>query len=132
MKKNIVLLLGLIFLCGCAKLQHIDELLILKDYSDEQDRLHKQVAKQDKRFELLVESVKNQKLKTSNKRAIIKKFGEPNYVENVKKDHQDCERFVYRYSTRYFDSDKIYLYFDPKGQLITTEYIPASIDENSQ
>ena len=118
--------LGLMVFMGCAKLEHLDQLLTLKDLSDEGDRLDKYVQAQDSKFELLVGAVKKNTLKrNSHKNKILKIFGDPVYTEEISKDGQKVQQWLYRYAKNFFDGEKVYLYFDARENLIDYEYIPA-------
>ncbi len=116
----------ILFLCGCAKLQHMDQLLTLKGVADEQKKQQKYVENQDKKFEQLREAVKTDKIKKfSNQKQIVSKFGQPIYTKSIEKDGQTLELWIYRYSVQYFNSDKILLYFDPDDKLVNSVYEPA-------
>jgi len=119
-----ILFLTLIVLSGCAKVQHLDQLLTLKSLADEQVVMSQYVEEQDQKFELMIEEIEagtlNQYL---NKKKILRTFGDPIYVKHVHKNDQELESWLYRYSTQFFDSEKIYLYFDPDDNLVESEYI---------
>ena len=68
----------------------------------------------------------------SNKKRIQRAFGDPVYARNVVKDDQELESWLYRYATEYFDVDKIYLYFDLDGNLVTSEYREGTNGESRQ
>ena len=117
--------LGILFLfpMGCAKLQHMDELLTLKGIADEQKRQARYVQEQDQRFEKLRAVVQSGQIKKfSNQKQIASKFGQPIYTKTIEKDSQTLELWIYRYSVKYFDSDKVYLYFDQEGKLVDSVY----------
>ena len=124
-KKIVLFLLGIIFCFGCAKLEHMDQLLTLKAVSDEQERLGKYIEKQYKRFEMLLNAVKADTLKKdTKKKVILKKFGEPISVDEITQNDQKLELWLYRYSTEFFGSEKVYLYFEENG-LLKWEYVPV-------
>jgi hypothetical protein len=103
---------------GCAKIQHLDEALTLKAYSDEKDAQARQVSAQDKKFEELLALSRSGKLAEQyrQKSDIISAFGQPivreRILDNAKRVY---ERFLYRYATHYFDSPKVYVVFDDKN-----------------
>ena len=100
--------------------------MTLKDLSEEGDSQDRYAEGQDHKFGLLVEAVKSKTLKLySHKNKIIKTFGEPVFVEEVTRDGQGVEKWLYRYTKEFFYSEKVYLYFDHEGKLINWEYIPA-------
>ena len=58
-------------------------------------------------------------------------FGDPVFVKKITKDEKDLELWLYRYAVRYFDSPKVYLYFD-EGKLYDWErYAPENSDDVS-
>lgn len=126
MSRMFVVVFGLMLLAGCAKLEHLDQLLTLKDLSEEGDSQDRYTEGQDRKFGLLVEAVQSKTLKLySHKNKIIKTFGDPAFVEEVTENGQEVEKWLYRYTKEFFDSEKVYLYFDHEGKLINWEYIPA-------
>ena len=131
-KLNILMMsLGFILLVGCVKLEHLDELLTLKDLSQEGDAQDRYAQEQDHKFELLVEAIKSKTLKAhSHKNKIIKIFGEPIFAEKMIQDGQETQKWLYRYMKKFFDSEKVYLYFDHEEKLIHWEYIPAREDKS--
>jgi len=111
-------------LSGCAKVQHLDQLLTLKSLADEQVVMGRYVEEQNQKFELMIEEVEAGTLdQYLNKKKILRTFGDPIHVKHVNKNNQKLESWLYRYSTQFFNSEKIYLYFDPDDNLIESEYI---------
>jgi len=109
---------------GCAKATHLDQLLTLKGLADEQDKMGRYVEKQDQKFELMINEFQAGTLdQYLNKKKIVRTFGDPIHVKRVNKNDQQLESWLYRYSTQFFDSEKIYLYFDPDNNLVESEYI---------
>lgn len=126
MLKLLLILCVAVFCGGCAKLEHLQELLTLKDMSDEQDRLDRYVKEQDKKFEELIAAVKSESIKNySNNKIILKAFGEPIMREKITQNGQEMESWLYRYAKIYFGSEKVYLQFNPSGELVSWEYVPA-------
>ncbi len=115
----------LLVVVGCAKLEHLDQLLTLKDLSEEGDRQDRYVENQDHKFELLLEAVQSNALsQDTHQKKILQKFGDPIYREEITRDGQGVEKWLYRYTKEFFDSEKVYLYFDREGKLINWEYLP--------
>ncbi len=128
MKGIFFICLGLTVFMGCAKLEHLDQLLTLKDLSEEGDRLDKYVEAQNRKFDLLVEAIKSEKLRHySHKNKILKAFGDPVYVEEITKDGQPVERWLYRYAKDFFNGEKVTIYIDENNKLMDWEYIPAAV-----
>jgi len=92
--------------------------------ADEQVKMNKYVEEQDQRFEQMLSEVQAGTLdQYLNKKKIVRAFGNPIHVKHVNKNDQELESWLYRYSTQFFDSEKIYLYFDPNDNLVESEYI---------
>jgi outer membrane murein-binding lipoprotein Lpp len=119
-----LVLTGALFLTGCARLQHLDQLLTLKDLSGEQDSLGRHVEEQDARFDALLRAVEDKTIgQYTDERKILKDFGEPVYREETTRGNQQLNRWAYRYATQFFGSPKVYLYLDPGGRLVRWEFI---------
>ena len=122
MKKYLLLVLTVLilsYLPGCAKLAHLEQLLTLKAVSDNRDAQKKFVEEQNKRFEELLEIVKKDSLRNyPDKKSILKNFGEPVFTRDIVRHGQPLELWLYRYATKYFGSEKVYLYFDETGKLV--------------
>lgn len=130
MGRNILLVIFLFTLTGCTQAKqvaHMDELLRLKGMSESQDEQGKFVEDQNKRFDMLIEAVKSGRLKEyPDKKSIVKSFGPPVFIRDTVQDGQPAEQWLYRYATKYFKSEKVYLYFDLQGKLLSHfEYVPA-------
>jgi hypothetical protein len=123
LKKISILFLGLIVLSGCAKATHLDQLLTLKGLADEQREMNRYIEEQDQRFKLMLDEVQAGTIgQYLNKKRVLRAFGDPIFVKNVERDGRELESWMYRYSTQFFDSEKIYLYFDPEDNLAGSEY----------
>ena len=106
---------------GCAKMAHMQELLTLKALSDNQAQQAKYVEREDKKFTELLEAVKNNQLhQYPNQKSVLKAFGEP-ILRRKKADN--TEQWLYRYSARLSNSEKVYIYFDREGMLTRFEHI---------
>ena len=118
-----ILIFILSFSAGCAKLQHLDQLLTLKAVSDEQTQMGKEIERQDARFDNLVAAVQEGSIsKYKDQKSVTGQFGPPIFTETVQEDGRPLEVWVYRYAARFFDSPKVYLYWDQAGQLVRWEY----------
>ena len=116
----------IIFCCGCAKLRHFKQLLTLKSFAKEQGQLDQYVEERDKKFEELVKVYKTNSLNQfADKGSILDKFGEPIMIKDTIRNDQKLELWFYRYEMKFFDSEKIYLYFDQEDKLVDWEYIEA-------
>ena len=119
-------------LSGCAKLAHMQELLVLKRYSENKDVQARYVDEQDQKFKELLNVVQNGEIEEyATQKKIQRFFGDPVFVKKITKDEKDLELWLYRYAVRYFDSPKVYLYFD-EGKLYDWErYAPENSDDVS-
>ncbi|MDD4183235.1 MAG: hypothetical protein PHT53_05380 [Candidatus Omnitrophica bacterium] len=124
---RILVCLIFVLLCGCAKLAHLDELLTLKSVSDNQRQIQIYLDKQEKGFNKLKEDIKNNRLKQGQfKRSIIDRYSEPVLTEEPAPENVGVkEILLYRHPTNYFKSERIYLYFDESGRLLSWELKPA-------
>lgn len=112
-------LLIALLLTGCSAVTNLDKLLVLKGRSDEEAAMDKMVARDDKRFEEMMKLVKSDQMgKYKSKDLIQRKFGPPLFVETV----ETGDVWIYRYSTKAFNSPKVYLAFDAKGSLIDSKF----------
>lgn len=123
----VMIALSPLLLTGCAKISHLDQLLTLKDLSDEQDRLERHIQTRDEKFEFLVKAVQDGTIgRYKNQKSLRRHFGEPVYTEKITQDGRLLDLWVYRYTTKFFDSPKVQLYLDSSGQLIRWDYLGAS------
>ncbi len=121
--QNFILVFIALFFTGCAKLQHLDQLLTLKAVSDEQTQMGKEIERQDARFESLVAAVTEGSISQyKDQKSVTAQFGPPIFTEKVAEDGRPLEVWVYRYAAQFFDSPKVYLYWDQAGQLVRWEY----------
>lgn len=126
--KRIVLPFFLLTFCaGCAKLAHLQELLTLKAYSQDRDVQAEYVEGRDQQFEELLQYAKTNtfpdELNTSGQ--IAEAFGSPILSRETQHNGQPAVMWLYRYQVKYFHSEKVYFYFDPQGQLLDWNYVPA-------
>ena len=124
MRKLLLIIFCLVFFSGCSKLKYIDELLTLKQLGDEQAAMAEQIKANDHRFELLLDAIFSGKIeKHKNKKNVLADFGKPVFSKKVKRSNQELEKWLYRYSTRFFDSPKVNFYFDESGNIVDWEHI---------
>ncbi len=117
-------MLAALFLTGCAKLNHLEELLTLQELSIEQDRQIKFVEGQNGNFDRLLKAMEDGSFSQyTEQRDFLNKFGPPVYSREVSKDSQVLVKWVYRYSNQSFDSEKVYLYFDREGKLVDWKHV---------
>lgn len=123
MKRKLGLFVILFFLTGCAKLAHLEELLKLKDLSDDREQQDLYVKTHDENFERLLDVAKNNSLdQFPSKKRFLNAFGTPLFSEQVSLDGESVEKWVYRYATQAFGSPKVYVYFEKSGKLKSWKY----------
>jgi len=104
----------------------MDELLLLKQLSDEQKEIKEQIDGTDKKFKLLVMAIESGKMeKFLSASDVSQTFGAPIFTEEVFQGEEKFVRWFYRYATEYFGSEKVYLYFDQADKLIKWEHVPS-------
>lgn len=120
MKSQIrILIFFLIPLLGCAQVKHFPELVTLKRFSDEQALSDQYVDGLEEKFKVMKEEIDGGQFdRYKDKAQVLKKFGEPAYVKTELLDNPAAEMWMYRRPVN-FNSDKAYLYFDDKGQLLS-------------
>lgn len=133
MKKLMITFVSLFLLSGCAKIKHLGPLLVLKDLSEEQEQLNEYVDAQDKKFELLIEEAKSGTLgQYLDKKRILEIFGEPILKKEAGANNPETECWLYRYATRYFGSEKVYLYFNKEEKLVLWKYIEGKKEKGEE
>ncbi|MDP8212297.1 MAG: hypothetical protein P9X22_03275 [Candidatus Zapsychrus exili] len=126
MRKILFLLVISICFSSCAKLKHINELLTLKGYSDEQTKIGKYVESQDSKFDKLLLDIKNGALdKNIKSKSVVRIYGDPVFKKDIDDKGEKQQKWLYRYTTKYFNTDKVYLYFNENDRLVSWEYLPA-------
>ena len=127
MRTLIILLSVVVFTSGCMKLRqmaHLRPLLTLKAVSDNGEVKKQHITEDDARFERLLEAVKDGTLQQySFQSDLLKQYGPPIYENAAVKDGKVITEWMYRYSTKFSNSEKVYLYFDDAGQFVSWKHI---------
>ena len=58
-----------------------------------------------------------------DKKSVLRAYGEPIFSTEDDKNGQVREKWLYRYAVKYFDSQKVYLYFDSEDKLVDWKYV---------
>jgi len=118
--KRLVILIIFIFLClGCAKIEHMDELLALQSLSDNQDAQKRYLEREEQKFQNLLSDVKQEKLYLGqSKFGITSTYGKPILTSGMKDDPVIKEELMYRHPGQLFGSEKVFLYFDQRHKLV--------------
>ena len=117
---------------GCTQVkqfQNLDELLVLKDYSDEKEAQGKWIDQETKRFELILAAAKDGSIKDfSTQRTMREHFGVPVLIEHVQEGGASVERWLYRHPIQKLASDRVYIFFNSDGNLLRFENVVPSSD----
>ena len=119
MYKTVVIYFMILCLTGCGYIRYSSELLTLKGAGDSKKEIEQYVQQREELFNLLLQEVKADRLKIGTPReTILETYGDPIFSKdsNEIKDSQDVS--LYRRPVNYFDSDRIYLYFNSKNSLV--------------
>jgi len=109
---------------GCSAAGKFDELLTLKSMSDSQRLMKADVKADDLRFEAMLNEFGTTHWETyAVKTQFLEHFSQPTVIKHKNYMDQLTEIWVYRYSMRFYDSPKIYLYFDDSGALLKSDLI---------
>ncbi|MDP8290439.1 MAG: hypothetical protein P9M02_05705 [Candidatus Susulua stagnicola] len=118
----IISCLILFFVSGCFFLP--ESLKTLKSVGDSQNEIEIYLANQAKLFNKLLIDLRSECLEQGvSKESFINLYGEPILAKEVI-DPPGGVRLLYRYPTEYFKSDRVYLYFNQKENLVRWEYKP--------
>ncbi len=123
--KKFLWIISLFLFCGCA-LRHTAEIGRLQDYGANMDEQQRYVKAYNEKFDKLLQVVKAGQIndyKTEND--FRKSFGEPIFVKDVSGRSDYAVLWLYRYCEKLGGSEKVYLYFDAAGNLVSWEYVPG-------
>lgn len=123
--------LFVVCLSGCStvkKIQHLPQLLTLKNYSDSQGSIKKEAEQADKMFDELVVEIEAGQFDYQTAAQVEKRFGDPVFRREAACQAQACEQWLYRKAKDFSGEDgKVYLYFNNEGQLVDFEYVKGGI-----
>ncbi|MGE0267976.1 MAG: hypothetical protein AB7S78_05935 [Candidatus Omnitrophota bacterium] len=109
-----------VVLTGCAKLGHMPQLITLKKLSDDQTVTDQYVDGQEERFKRMRQEMDAGSFgRYTDKNQILAEFGEPVFIKVPEQGSGNAEMWMYRRPVNYSDSDKVFIYFDGKGQLLS-------------
>lgn len=121
----------ILFLAGCSLAKNYDKLMVLRRYGDNQQEIEDYLNKQDMLFSKLRQDISNNRLKKGeSKQEILNIYGDPVYCKAVKGKPGIAELFLYRHPTKYFFSDKAYLYFDNNKLLDSWKFEQSASKSN--
>jgi hypothetical protein len=109
-------------------LRHASEIERLQDYGRNTEEQKRYVQEQNKKFEELLRVVKDGEIsKYKTQQDFLEVFGAPIFMKNVSDKKDRTVLWLYRYCEKMYGSEKVYLYFDSAGSLVTWEHQPAEI-----
>lgn len=123
--KKLFLIFFVLCVYGCA-LRHTAEIGRLEDYGANMDEQKSSIKKCRENFEKLLGSVKKADMSAyATQEDFRKDFGEPVFIKNVSGRNDYSVLWLYRYCEKLGGSEKVYLYFDAAGNLVSWEYVPG-------
>ncbi len=126
--KHFYVVVIIVLLSGCTQLQllpYLDQALMLKALSQEKEQQHKFVSNTDGQYDKLKAAVASGHIKEyRTEQGILKAFGPPIEARIEEMGGKKCRQALYRYAIWRQAKDKIYLYYDDKGDLLKWESQP--------
>ncbi|MCP4653693.1 MAG: hypothetical protein GY858_09995 [Candidatus Omnitrophica bacterium] len=111
--------LVLFFSVGCSGIRYFPQILTLRKYGSSQEQLAKDVEKQASSFKVLQDDIENGRLKAGiSMRDVFSAYGDPILLCNADGDKSTTKQLLYRHPTKYFSTDKAYLYFNESDVLV--------------
>ncbi|MCK5393335.1 MAG: hypothetical protein KAI91_03290 [Candidatus Omnitrophica bacterium] len=124
---KIVIFYVLVALCleGCSTIKYTKQLLVLKDLADSQKEINKCLDEQEALFKKILVDLKNKKIELGTlKEDFLNSYGKPVLIRKGSNLFVG-EILLYRYPQKYFNSDKVYFYFDRFQKLVDWEQFPS-------
>ncbi len=121
-RKSFIISFFLILGAGCTP--RIEGLLTLKRVAASQKQIDRYLNRQDKLFARLLRDLEREKIKPGlSRRHFIGRYGDPVVTKEISEPFSGTAD-LYRFSTQYFNSEKVYAYFDESEKLVSWEYSP--------
>lgn len=121
-----ILVCGFFFAqCGCTFPRCSQGIRRLKELARSEKEKEEYVRIQEELFYALRDDLISNRLKKGpSKEEIIDKYGETIFSQKVKNQPGVAYVMLYRHPVQFFNSDRIYLYFDYAYYLVSWEYKP--------
>lgn len=117
MMKKASLLVVALLLSSCAVVSHMEEALVLDDYSKNRDQQALYVEDQNSKFDELLTAIHSGEVYAVKQRGqFIQRFGDPVLVQTSGFKSNAVHRLLYRHATDYF-GPKVYVFFGADGRL---------------
>jgi hypothetical protein len=120
-RNDVIVVLMLLCLSGCAWFEHTDQLSVLGDYSRDKENQHRLVKSVNAHYDTLTRVIAQGHIREyKDKASWVTSFGAP----ILKKDlGHGVEQWLYRYAILSMAHDKVYAYFDNHDHLIKWEKV---------
>ena len=116
---NLAIISLLVIFSGCAAVRNPTQMKTLLKLNSSQKQMHSYVTKQERGFKRLCSDIDRKRLKVGlSQREVVSLYEEPVLEREVKGKIQ----WLYRHPTEYFNSDRVYLYFDSSDVLVGWEF----------
>lgn len=94
----------------------------LRNYSSNHGQIAQQVKIQQKLFRMLIADIDKKNIKAGLSYSdLLRRYGEPILVWNTDGASLVPKKVLYRDPVKYFNTDKVYLYFDSSDSLVKWE-----------
>ncbi|MCK5287972.1 MAG: hypothetical protein KAJ14_11835 [Candidatus Omnitrophica bacterium] len=126
---KVVIFYVFVTLCleGCATIKYTKQLLVLKDLADSQKEINKCLDEQEALFKKILVDIKNKKIELgTSKEDFLNSYGKP-VLTRKGSNLFVGEILLYRYPKKYFNSEKVYFYFDRFQKLVDLEHFSPII-----
>ena len=128
----VICVLLVLSISGCkslSALSKMDQLLTLKDMAGEAQEIDAYVESRNQSFTAMLAQYEIDQLAAyDNKEEIVAAYGEPVFTHVEARGEETVEQWLYRREDVYFNTDKIYLYFDKSGNLVGKELLPKELE----
>ena len=123
-----LLFFAMLVTISCAEIQHLDEALRLKEFSDDGDARDAMIARRQAKFQELVGRIaRGDQLKDlSTKKDLVARLGEPVLIGPGNDTGE--ERWLYRDPVKYSETPKVYFFVDTRGRVL--RWTPVGITQN--
>ncbi|MBF0123199.1 MAG: hypothetical protein HQL21_07350 [Candidatus Omnitrophica bacterium] len=118
MIRLLILCLSVFVMASCAEVQHLDEALRLKEFSDDGDAKDAMISRYQAKFlELVKRITQGDQLKDMvTTKDLIAWLGDPVLIRSGSNAGET--RWLYRDPMKYFDTPKVYFFVDAQGRVL--------------
>lgn len=126
LNSHFILLCVCVLVCGCSVAGKMDEINTLKSVAKSQEQLEEEVNTYNVSFHLMLEDYKQSALSSvKTQKQLLKLYGQPVGVWAID-EPPAVSKWLYRESTNFFKSDKLYVYFDENQNIVNIIHHPSS------